>query len=122
VQERRRGTAAQLIGTAAWPAPVRRSEQLRNVGAFVRCAGILQSDNPLGLPSSSYDHGPALVERLQAGADLGGANRPLIWPCSNDIQRRWADGVHSRRQQPHTAVRKDQPANEAAARPAASPQ
>jgi len=53
-----------------WPAPVRRTEQLKERwGAFSRCAGS-SSDNLSDACPFHYDHDP-LSAGLQAGADLG---------------------------------------------------
>lgn len=46
------------------------------------------SSNPLGPNAASYDH-DRLVERLQAGADLG-VQSPLDLAVLEDIQNRWA--------------------------------
>ncbi|NQV11040.1 MAG: AAA family ATPase [Cyanobacteria bacterium] len=80
---------AQLIGTAAVARTRAAAEQLKERWGHLWVWQGSSSDNPLGLPSCSYDH-DRLVERLQAGADLG-VQSPLDLAVLDDIQRRWAE-------------------------------
>ncbi|MCT0225039.1 AAA family ATPase [Synechococcus sp. CS-1328] len=79
---------AELIGTAAVARNRAAAEQLKERWGHLWVWQGSASDNPLALSSSVYDH-DRLVERLQAGADLG-VQSPLDLAVLDDIQTRWA--------------------------------
>ncbi|CAK6700775.1 AAA family ATPase [Synechococcus sp. CBW1002] len=79
---------AELIGTAAVARNRAAADQLKERWGHLWVWQGSASDNPLALSSSAYDH-DRLVERLQAGADLG-VQSPLDLAVLDDIQTRWA--------------------------------
>ena len=79
---------AQLIGTAAVARNRGAGEQLRERWGHLWVWQGSASSNPLALSTAGYDH-DRLVERLQAGADLG-VQSPLDLAVLDDIQSRWA--------------------------------
>ena len=79
---------AELIGTAAVARNRGAADQLKERWGHLWVWQGSASSNPLGLNAASYDH-DRLVERLQAGADLG-VQSPLDLAVLDDIQTRWA--------------------------------
>ena len=79
---------AELIGTAAVARNRGAGDQLKERWGHLWVWQGSASSNPLGLNAASYDH-DRLVERLQAGADLG-VQSPLDLAVLDDIQTRWA--------------------------------
>jgi DNA repair exonuclease SbcCD ATPase subunit len=79
---------AQLIGTAAVARNRGAGDQLRERWGHLWVWQGSASSNPLALSTAGYDH-DRLVERLQAGADLG-VQSPLDLAVLDDIQSRWA--------------------------------
>lgn len=79
---------AELIGTAAVARSRAAADQLKERWGHLWVWQGSASDNPLALSSHAYDH-DRLVERLQAGADLG-VQSPLDLAVLDDIQTRWA--------------------------------
>ena len=79
---------AELIGTAAVARNRGAADQLKERWGHLWVWQGSASSNPLGLNAASYDH-DRLVERLQAGADLG-VQSPLDLAVLDDIQSRWA--------------------------------
>jgi len=103
---------AQLIGTAAVaPHPLRRLSQLKEtLGICVGVAGDLQRTNPSALPSFQATEHDRLVERLQAGADLGVQSAPFDLAVLGRIRGRWGAEVFTagRQQPPHPRCARDQ--------------
>ena len=79
---------AELIGTAAVARNRGAGDQLKERWGHLWVWQGSASSNPLGPNAASYDH-DRLVERLQAGADLG-VQSPLDLAVLEDIQNRWA--------------------------------
>ncbi len=79
---------AELIGTAAVARTRGAAEQLKERWGHLWVWQGSASSNPLALSTAGYDH-DRLVERLQAGADLG-VQSPLDLAVLDDIQSRWA--------------------------------
>ncbi len=79
---------AQLIGTAAVARNRGAADQLKERWGHLWVWQGSASSNPLALSTAGYDH-DRLVERLQAGADLG-VQSPLDLAVLDDIQSRWA--------------------------------
>lgn len=79
---------AELIGTAAVARNRGAAEQLKERWGHLWVWQGSASSNPLALSASGYDH-DRLVERLQAGADLG-VQSALDLAVLDDIQNRWA--------------------------------
>lgn len=79
---------AELIGTAAVARNRGAADQLKERWGHLWVWQGSASSNPLGLSTAGYDH-DRLVERLQAGADLG-VQSPLDLAVLDDIQNRWA--------------------------------
>lgn len=79
---------AELIGTAAVARTRGAAEQLKERWGHLWVWQGSASSNPLALSTAGYDH-DRLVERLQAGADLG-VQSALDLAVLDDIQSRWA--------------------------------
>ena len=79
---------AELIGTAAVARNTAAANQLKERWGHLWVWQGSASSNPLGLTAAGYDH-DRLVERLQAGADLG-VQSPLDLSVLEDIQNRWS--------------------------------
>jgi len=79
---------AELIGTAAVARTRGAADQLKERWGHLWVWQGSASSNPLALSTAAYDH-DRLVERLQAGADLG-VQSPLDLAVLEDIQSRWA--------------------------------
>lgn len=79
---------AALIGTAAVARNRGAADQLKERWGHLWVWQGSASSNPLALSTAGYDH-DRLVERLQAGADLG-VQSPLDLAVLDDIQNRWA--------------------------------
>ena len=79
---------AELIGTAAVARNTAAANQLKERWGHLWVWQGSASTNPLGLTAAGYDH-DRLVERLQAGADLG-VQSPLDLSVLEDIQNRWS--------------------------------
>jgi DNA repair exonuclease SbcCD ATPase subunit len=79
---------AELIGTAAVARNTAAANQLKERWGHLWVWQGSASRNPLGLTAAGYDH-DRLVERLQAGADLG-VQSPLDLAVLEDIQNRWS--------------------------------
>ena len=79
---------AELIGTAAVARNRGAGDQLKERWGHLWVWQGSASSNPLSPNAASYDH-DRLVERLQAGADLG-VQSPLDLAVLEDIQNRWA--------------------------------
>lgn len=79
---------AELIGTAAVARNRGAGDQLKERWGHLWVWQGSASSNPLVPNAASYDH-DRLVERLQAGADLG-VQSPLDLAVLEDIQNRWA--------------------------------
>lgn len=79
---------AALIGTAAVARNRGAADQLKERWGHLWVWQGSASTNPLALSTAGYDH-DRLVERLQAGADLG-VQSPLDLAVLDDIQSRWA--------------------------------
>jgi DNA repair exonuclease SbcCD ATPase subunit len=79
---------AELIGTAAVARTRGAADQLKERWGHLWVWQGSASSNPLALSTAGYDH-DRLVERLQAGADLG-VQSPLDLAVLEDIQSRWA--------------------------------
>jgi DNA repair exonuclease SbcCD ATPase subunit len=79
---------AELIGTAAVARNRGAADQLKERWGHLWVWQGSASSNPLALSTAGYDH-DRLVERLQAGADLG-VQSPLDLAVLDDIQSRWA--------------------------------
>lgn len=79
---------AELIGTAAVARNTAAANQLKERWGHLWVWQGSASTNPLGLTAAGYDH-DRLVERLQAGADLG-VQSPLDLAVLEDIQKRWS--------------------------------
>jgi DNA repair exonuclease SbcCD ATPase subunit len=78
----------QLIGTAAVDRTAAAARQLRERWGHLWVWQGSASSNPLALSAPAYDH-DRLVERLQAGADLG-VTSELDLAVLEDIQARWS--------------------------------
>lgn len=78
---------AELIGTAAVARNRGAADQLKERWGHLWVWQGSASSNPLGFNAASYDH-DRLVERLQAGADLG-VQSSLDLAVLDDIQGRW---------------------------------
>jgi DNA repair exonuclease SbcCD ATPase subunit len=78
---------ADLIGTSAVPRNRGAADQLKERWGHLWVWQGSSSNNPLALSNTAYDH-DRLVERLQAGADLG-VQSPLDLAVLEDIQSRW---------------------------------
>ncbi|MFM8259959.1 MAG: AAA family ATPase [Vulcanococcus sp.] len=83
---------AQLVGTAAVARNTGAAAQLRERWGHLWVWQGSASSNPLTAGQASYDH-DRLVERLQAGADLG-VTSALDLAVLEDIQGRW-DAVYT---------------------------
>jgi hypothetical protein len=83
---------AQLVGSAAVARNRGAAEQLRERWGHLWVWQGSASSNPLTTSQASYDH-DKLVERLQAGADLG-VTSALDLAVLEDIQGRW-DAVYT---------------------------
>jgi hypothetical protein len=79
---------AELIGTSAVARNRGAAEQLKERWGHLWVWQGAASSNPLALSASGYDH-DRLVERLQAGADLG-VTSALDLAVLDDIQSRWS--------------------------------
>lgn len=79
---------AQLIGTAAVDRTAAAARQLRERWGHLWVWQGSASSNPLALSANAYDH-DRLVERLQAGAELG-VTSELDLAVLEDIQARWS--------------------------------
>ena len=79
---------AELIGTAAVARTRGAADQLKERWGHLWVWQGSASSNPLALSTAGYDH-DRLVERLQAGADLG-VQSPLDLAVLEDIQSRWS--------------------------------
>ncbi len=79
---------AQLIGTAAVPRNRGAADQLKERWGHLWVWQGSASHNPLALGAGGYDH-DRLVERIQAGADLG-IQSPLDLALIDSIQERYA--------------------------------
>lgn len=79
---------AQLIGTAAVPRNRGAADQLKERWGHLWVWQGSASQNPLALGAGGYDH-DRLVERIQAGADLG-IQSPLDLALIDSIQERYA--------------------------------
>lgn len=78
---------AALIGTAAVDRTTAAAKQLKERWGHLWVWQGSASGNPLALSAQAYDH-DRLVERLQAGADLG-VTSELDLAVLDDIQSRW---------------------------------
>ena len=78
---------AQLVGTAAVARNRGAAEQLRERWGHLWVWQGFAGNNPLASGQAAYDH-DRLVERLQAGADLG-VTSALDLAVLEDIQQRW---------------------------------
>ena len=83
---------AELVGTAAVARTRGAADQLRERWGHLWVWQGSASSNPLTLGLASYDH-DRLVERLQAGADLG-VTSALDLAVLEDIQGRWS-AIHT---------------------------
>lgn len=79
---------AELVGTRAVPRNRAAADQLRERWGHLWVWQGSADGNPLAMAASAYDH-DRLVERLQAGADLGVIS-PLDRAVLEDIQARWS--------------------------------
>lgn len=79
---------AELVGTRAVPRNRAAADQLRERWGHLWVWQGSADANPLAMAASAYDH-DRLVERLQAGADLGVIS-PLDRAVLEDIQARWS--------------------------------
>jgi energy-coupling factor transporter ATP-binding protein EcfA2 len=79
---------AELIGTAAVDRTIAAAKQLKERWGHLWVWQGSASGNPLALSAQAYDH-DRLVERLQAGADLG-VTSELDLAVVEDIQARWS--------------------------------
>jgi len=79
---------AELIGTAAVDRTIAAAKQLKERWGHLWVWQGSASANPLALSAQAYDH-DRLVERLQAGADLG-VTSELDLAVLEDIQARWS--------------------------------
>ncbi|MEB3165127.1 MAG: AAA family ATPase [Cyanobacteriota bacterium] len=79
---------AELIGTAAVARNRAAADQLKERWGHLWVWQGSASGNPLALSSQAYDH-DRLVERLQAGADLG-VSSELDLAVQEEIQARWS--------------------------------
>lgn len=83
---------AELIGTAAVDRTIAAAKQLKERWGHLWVWQGSASGNPLALSAQAYDH-DRLVERLQAGADLG-VTSELDLAVLEDIQSRWS-AIHT---------------------------
>lgn len=83
---------AQLIGTAAVDRTLAAVKQLKERWGHLWVWQGSASSNPLALSAEAYDH-DRLVERLQAGGDLG-VTSELDLAVLDDIQARWS-AIHT---------------------------